>query len=132
MPEYAQRVRAARAFAGLHQHELAERIGTSTQSIKRWEDPADGQAPKLHHRIAIAATCQVPPEFMELGFGDIDEPEIRERLERIEVALTGGDLEPVRDYVRTVISELAAGEINGADDAPTPSRAPGRRRADQS
>lgn len=71
MSDYAQRIRAARAYAGLTQDELAEQLGTAAQTVKRRESGA--QAPKRGELLAIAAICDVPVRFMEHGF-DPDPP----------------------------------------------------------
>jgi transcriptional regulator with XRE-family HTH domain len=82
---YAARVRAARAFAGLTQDQLAERLGVDTNTIKRRE--AGTQHPKRGELLAIAAVTGVPESFMEHGFGEPAASEILERLGRIEAAL---------------------------------------------
>lgn len=67
MSEYAPRIRAARAYKGFTQEELAEELGVDVQTIKRRE--AGKQDPKRSERIAIAAICEVPLDFLENGFG---------------------------------------------------------------
>jgi len=82
---YPARIRAARAYAGLSQEELAEALGVDPQTIKRRE--SGYQQPKKGERVAIAAICRVPPEFMEHGFGEIRPTEIARRLAQIEAML---------------------------------------------
>lgn len=67
MTQYAARYRAARAFAGLSQDELADRLGVDAQTVKRRE--AGTKEPKKAELIAVAAICGVPLEFMESGWG---------------------------------------------------------------
>lgn len=130
--DYAARIRAARAYAGLKQDELAEHLGVDSNTIKRRE--AGTQNPKRGELLAIAAVTGVPVSFMEHGFGEIDEAEVLQRLDRIEALLTGvdgDDLEPIRDYARSVVSELRAVEDDDAAGAPSPARDRGPRPAGQ-
>lgn len=124
MSTYAARIRAARAYAGLTQEQLAAELDVDTQTIKRRE--AGSHDPKRGERMAIAAICGVPPEFMEHGFG-AERDEIAARLDRIEAVLTGDGLESVRGYVRQVIHEIdaEAGPDDGAA-SPTPRPAGGQ------
>jgi transcriptional regulator with XRE-family HTH domain len=64
---YARRYRAARAYAGLTQEELANKLGVDEQTIKRRE--SGKQEPKKAELIAVAALCEVPVEFLEHGWG---------------------------------------------------------------
>jgi transcriptional regulator with XRE-family HTH domain len=131
MTDYAARIRAARAYAGLKQDELAERLGVDTNTIKRRE--AGTQNPKRGELLAIAAITGVPVSFMEHGFGETDEAEVLQRLDRIEALLAGGDdLDQVRDYARTVVSELREGEDDAGSGAPTREQDPDPRRAARS
>jgi transcriptional regulator with XRE-family HTH domain len=113
MSEVAARIRAARAYAGLTQDELAARLGVVPQTIKRRE--AGTTAPRRGELLAIAAACQVPAAFLEHGFGDVRPSEIVERLDRIERLLLGEDVDlgPVREYVRWIVTALD-------EDAPEP------------
>lgn len=63
---YGPRVRAARAYAGLKQVELADALGVDVQTIKRRE--ASVHAPRRGELVAIAAICDVPLGFLERGF----------------------------------------------------------------
>lgn len=110
MSDYAARIRAARAYSGMTQRELADRIGVDVQTVKRRE--AGQQNPKRGELLAIAAVTGVPVAFMEHGFGDIEPSEVIERLQRIELALgtNEGDLAEVRGYARDVITALESGE----------------------
>jgi transcriptional regulator with XRE-family HTH domain len=79
MPDYRPRIRAARLWADLTQQQLADELGVDVQTIKRRENDRASQ-PKRGERLAIAAICGVPPEFLEEGFGGHAESEISERL----------------------------------------------------
>jgi transcriptional regulator with XRE-family HTH domain len=133
MDHFAARLRAARAFAGLSQEELAEALGDSVSTIARRET---GKSPtKPGDRISTATVCGVPPEFMEQGFGVIAQDEILERLARIEAALIGNgtdpvNLEPVHTFVRSVVSELGEGRDSGEVPAPISARETGPRSED--
>lgn len=105
MEPYAARIRAARAYAGLSQQQLAKRLGVTVGTIERRE--GGKLPPKYGELVAIAAICEVPPAFMEHGFAESREAEIVDRLEglaerfdRMEAHLQGED---VNDYVRSVI-----------------------------
>jgi transcriptional regulator with XRE-family HTH domain len=63
---YGPRIRAARAFKGLTQAQLGDRLGLDEQTIKRRE--SGKQEPKPGERVAIAAICGVPLEFIEHGW----------------------------------------------------------------
>jgi transcriptional regulator with XRE-family HTH domain len=65
---YSARIRAARAFAGLTQDQLAEMLGVDTNTIKRRESGTN--LPKRGELLAIATITGVPISFMEHGFGD--------------------------------------------------------------
>lgn len=112
MSDYAARIRAARAYAGLSRPKLAEKLGVSERTLGRRED-GDGPPPKRGDLLAIAMVCGVPITFLEHGFGEVSSSELDERLDRIETALIGGgggfkrlNLEPVREHVRDVITGL--------------------------
>jgi transcriptional regulator with XRE-family HTH domain len=121
MSDYAARIRAARAYAGLKQDELAERLGVDTNTIKRRE--AGTQNPKRGELLAIAAITGVPVSFMEHGFGETDEAEVLKRLDRIEALLAGADdLDHVRDYARKVVTELREAEDADGSAQPSPAR----------
>jgi transcriptional regulator with XRE-family HTH domain len=124
--DYAARIRAARAYAGLKQDELAGRLGVDTQTIKRRE--AGAQDPKRGELLAIAAITGVPVSFMEHGFGEVEPSEILERLARIEAVLAGAeaiDLEPLRAYVRATINALDEAGAATEGSEPTAQQAPG-------
>lgn len=64
--EAAARLRAARAFAGLSQADIADLLGVSTVTIKRMEK---GTRPcSLDELFAVADACGVPRVFMTDGF----------------------------------------------------------------
>lgn len=91
MSALAKRYRAARAYAGLKQEELAEALGVDVQTIKRREGGTGD--PKLAEQIAVAAVCGVPREFMTGGFetltGEPTRDEIRDRLDALQELLIG-------------------------------------------
>jgi transcriptional regulator with XRE-family HTH domain len=66
MSELSNRVRAARAYAGLTQAALAERLGIDAQSVKRTE--AGKREPKLPELQAVARACRVPVKFLVEGW----------------------------------------------------------------
>jgi transcriptional regulator with XRE-family HTH domain len=76
---YAARIRAARGYANLTQQQLADALGVDVQTVKRRESPA-GSDPKKGERLAIAAACGVPPDFMEGGFPTVLSTEAQDRL----------------------------------------------------
>jgi transcriptional regulator with XRE-family HTH domain len=76
---YAARIRAARGYANLTQQQLADALGVDVQTVKRRESPA-GSDPKKGERLAIAAACSVPPDFMEGGFPPVLSTEAQDRL----------------------------------------------------
>lgn len=82
MSVHAARIRAARAFAGLTQGQLAERLGVDVQTVKRRE--AGGRAPRRGELLAIASICGVPPAFMEHGFGEPGPGELLDLLDRLD------------------------------------------------
>jgi transcriptional regulator with XRE-family HTH domain len=55
---FGERLVAARKQKHLTQAALAARIGTRPTTISRWE--TDVVAPRIHHRIALAAALEVP------------------------------------------------------------------------
>lgn len=118
MSEIAARIRAARAYAGLKQTELAERVGVDVQTIKRRERGTAAAKPAELH--AIASACGVPVKFLQNGFGDAPRDEVLERLDRLEHLVAGNqdlliatgapDLQPVREYVGRVVKLLESDE----------------------
>jgi transcriptional regulator with XRE-family HTH domain len=87
MPDYGPRIRAARGWANISQEQLAEALGRNKQFVAdrerapnedRWREPTKGD------RIAIAAICGVPPEFLEVGFDGHAPSELSERLADLE------------------------------------------------
>ena len=130
MSPYAARIRAARAYADLRQDQLARALGVTTETIKRRERGT--QAPKRGELLAIAQITGVPASFMEHGFGEVEPSEVLERLDRIEAALSGGDLESRLEDVREAIRELAADADDDGSSEPTSQRDPDPRQAEQS
>jgi transcriptional regulator with XRE-family HTH domain len=89
VPDYGRRIRAARAYAGLTQDQLAEALGLDVQTVKRRE--SGKQEPRNGERIAIAAVCNVPLEFIEHGFPAVVSTEAQDALTRIEQTLADHD-----------------------------------------
>ena len=106
MTDYAARIRAARAYAGMHQAQLAERLGVDVQTIKRREKP--GAQPRPGELEAIARACEVPVEFMHDGFG-VEPSALSERLQAIEDAVTATDarsaVTDLRAYIERALHE---------------------------
>jgi transcriptional regulator with XRE-family HTH domain len=78
----AARARAARAYAGHEQKEVAEALGISVQTYKRIEagqrDLTDEEAQRL------AAKCTVPAAFMQSGFDRLfDGADVEGAVERV-------------------------------------------------
>lgn len=88
MSELAKRIRAARAWADLTQKELGDALGINEQSVKRTE--AGTRDPGAPEQWAIAEITGVPRWFITDGFagaGQLEQDELRDRLERIEALL---------------------------------------------
>jgi transcriptional regulator with XRE-family HTH domain len=68
---YAPRIKAARAFAGLTQEQLADELGVAVKTVKRKETGVT----RAHRRdlIAIARACDVPLVFLEQGWDVLDQ-----------------------------------------------------------
>lgn len=83
--QVAQRVRAARAYAGLKQPTLAQQMGYSTRNWSRIEN-ADEDADGLDtdQRARVAQLCGVPNAFMELGFQVLAEAEVALRMRELQ------------------------------------------------
>jgi transcriptional regulator with XRE-family HTH domain len=62
------RVRLARARAGLSKSELARRIGVSLSAVVQWEQP-EGSAPRARHLSALAQCTGVAFEWLATGRG---------------------------------------------------------------
>lgn len=86
MDELAARIRAARAYAGLGQKELAEKIGLSQQTQKRSEHAADPfREPGEDELRKIAHVCGMPYEFFIWEWTAEPEPQTTEaRLRTLE------------------------------------------------
>ena len=103
---YSRRIRAARGYAGISQSQLAEALGVDEQTIKRRESP-NGKEPKKGERVAIAAICGVPLDFLEQGFGRLAQDEVAERLARIEFALGVHDSESATESLEAETAQAA-------------------------
>ena len=87
--ELSRRYRAARAWAGLKQSELAEQLGIDATTVMRRE--AGEADPKRGEQLAVAKITGVPADFLLGGFQALGaEPsrqELSERLEHVEGAV---------------------------------------------
>lgn len=108
--DYSPRIRAARGYAGLTQEGLAEALGVDVQTIKRRES-SNGKEPKQGERIAIAAICGVPIEFMEQGFGEIRRDDVLETLDGLRVT--------VDDLLEAVSVLIEQRQVEEAEPPPT-------------
>jgi transcriptional regulator with XRE-family HTH domain len=124
MPDYGPRLRAARGWADISQDELAARLGREKQFVLRRELPPSHdrhQVPSKGDRLAIAAVCGVPPEFLEDGFGGRASSEVSERLAALE--------EQVRSLLRELlVREREVSPQTGEDGQQGEDPQPGRRR----
>lgn len=111
---YSARIRAARAYAGLSQTQLADALGVDEQTIKRRESTS-GNEPKKGERIAIAAICRVPPEFLELGWDAITPADISGRVDRLETQMA--------EMGENIIEVIMVGLDRVSGDIGTPARA---------
>lgn len=91
--ESAARLRAARAYAGIEQSELARRLGVTTKTVLRREKAETSVKPADLRATGLA--CGVPAAFMVHGFGADDTAEVIERLARIEGLLLAREAEDV-------------------------------------
>lgn len=83
-----KRLRAARAYAGLTQPELADRLGVGRMTIVRGEEGE--REPKRMELREIAEICGVPLAFLEHGFAALEvDPRLRELLAKAKGALQG-------------------------------------------
>lgn len=65
--ETARRVRAARAYAGLTREALAEQAGLTHKMLKLIEE-GRRQSTTRDELLALGHVCNVPDEFMDVGF----------------------------------------------------------------
>ncbi len=68
MPTLDNRIRRARAMAGLTQTELARLVGVKRGAVAQWESPI-GNMPSMDHLIAIAMHTGVSLEWLGAGRG---------------------------------------------------------------
>jgi transcriptional regulator with XRE-family HTH domain len=68
MSSLPQRIRRARARAGLSQAALAERIGIKRSAVTQWEHP-QGTRPSVDHLIRIAIETGAGFEWLATGRG---------------------------------------------------------------
>lgn len=116
MASLASHIRAARAYAGLTQGELADALGVEVQWVKRRE--ASIQTPREAELVAIADKCSVPLEFLHHGFSDdLIGPEAQNQLDRIEGKL---DRLLSPDARREALKFMAAFAARQAPAAATP------------
>lgn len=72
--ERTRRVRAAWAYSGLTQSDLAERTGIAEGTIRGWLNKKRTGGPDASDASLIAKACGVPAAFMELGFAPLAGP----------------------------------------------------------
>lgn len=83
--QVAQRVRAARAYAGMKAPELAQAMGYSERNWSRVENGDDeGRPLDSDQRALVAELCNVPRAFMELGFEGLGEAELVLRMQELQ------------------------------------------------
>ena len=80
--EAAARIRAAIAYADLKVPEVAAALGVSDTTVSRMQ--AGTAAIDERQWLALADACDVPPEFMELGFDPLATGSVSERVEALE------------------------------------------------
>ncbi len=84
--EATRKARAAWAYSGLDQDELAERAGIKPATLANYLLSTRG-GPGLEQLLKIAEATGVPDAFMRHGFAaikDLDEPSLEERVEALE------------------------------------------------
>lgn len=131
MADIARHVRAARAYAGLSQEDLAHRLEQDVQTVKRTE--AGTRTPKGPELRAIAEECAVPREFLTEGFdclpaesaaelSDLDAQmkDIREYFDQLQARRHQEVVAPLA-FIREVVKDhllpyLAERESTPADD----------------
>jgi transcriptional regulator with XRE-family HTH domain len=111
MSELSKRYRAARAYAGLDQKDLADALGVEVQTVKRRESGESD--PKRMEQIAVAKICGLPDDFFTASaplFGDASL--LVERLDEL--------------LARTATPAEAEGAKPAAGHVATPAPRPGR------
>jgi transcriptional regulator with XRE-family HTH domain len=71
-------VRDARAFAGLSQRELADRLGTTQSSVSAWEHGKD--MPRVDTLGRILSACGFEADLSFRRHDDVDRAQIRQQL----------------------------------------------------
>lgn len=104
LQELGARIRAARAYAGLEQDELAARLETSLSTLKRWEYGQEGKRGRSRFQRkamieGVAEVCGLPHEWFEIDFNNLDGgPSTDELFGRME--------KMTRDLVRAVTRQF--------------------------
>lgn len=101
------RVRAAWAYSGLSQEELAERVGINVRTLEGYLRKSRANTPTLDDAFAIADACWVPRWFIEEGFGE-EEADMRERLVAVETAFKELDKEMTTYFDTDRLAKQAA------------------------
>jgi transcriptional regulator with XRE-family HTH domain len=110
--EHARRVRAARAWAGMSQSDLATALGVALATVKRTE-AAKRKVP-ADELIAIGEATKVPPWFILRGMeGQETDPETVV-IERAAKRIAKATADHVRDRLQTV-DDLTA-KVDQAND----------------
>lgn len=122
--EAARRVRAARAYAGLTRAQLAAKLPLTAKQIKDIEVGGRPSTSREDLR-AIARACQVPPDFLLVGW--LGRQRLEESIrEALQVLLSGpiGSLRELEQLAREYeidLSEPVAPEPQPVEPAPAPS-----------
>lgn len=91
-PTKEQRIEAAMALAGIDFDELAKRIATKnygSRTLRRIADPDDtGRPPRGPDLALIARACCVSEAFWTIDFSELEEPSLRDDLNRLDDRLS--------------------------------------------
>lgn len=127
--ETARRVKAARAYAELTREQLAARTSLSVKSLKLIEERRR-QSTTRGELMEIAAACEVPEEFMEIGFQGAQQ--VYADLQRIFAAVLSQDMPSILAEAERlgVLEDFRPGGPGNPDglvpDAPSQPRSGGR------
>lgn len=122
--EVGRRIAAARAYSGLSLDEMAEALGVSAPTIRRWSNGEENSLGKTAEERQLKAdrvreVTNCPDSFFEAG----DAPDARELEVRVD------DLVRQMDYVLSSLASLsarAAGERLSGETRSSPESRPSR------
>lgn len=97
--ELKPRIRAAWAFSGIDQRELASAVGIDYGTLRNYFSDARG-GPPLEVAFKIADACEVPQKFMTEGW---------------DVLISQPDLSPIREEVRKLQAAVEQGRRQHAE-----------------